>query len=138
MLKCVPGKTELLYHLLCRCVLPVESGGLEVDVVFVDTDYGLDMLRLVSILDSRLSAGTDTKPENKAQIHVCYEHSSSRMSLFSSFQWLALGWCRRSSVAFVSVSSPRRPLLLVLPAPPHSPLPRDHLDITAKPGAPPR
>ncbi|XP_042255439.1 DNA repair protein XRCC2 isoform X1 [Thunnus maccoyii] len=54
------GKTELLYHLLCRCVLPVAAGGLEVDVVFVDTDYSLDMLRLVSILDSRLNAGTHT------------------------------------------------------------------------------
>lgn len=57
---CLSGKTELLYHLLCRCVLPVAAGGLEVDVVFVDTDYSLDMLRLVSILDSRLNAGTHT------------------------------------------------------------------------------
>lgn len=57
---CVPGKTELLYHLLCRCVMPVETGGLEVEVVFVDTDFSLDMLRLVSILDSRLNAGTHT------------------------------------------------------------------------------
>lgn len=31
------------------------------DVVFVDTDYSLDMLRLVSILDSRLNAGTHTQ-----------------------------------------------------------------------------
>lgn len=53
----VSGKTELLYHLLCRCVLPVTAGGLEVDVVFVDTDYNLDMLRLVSILDNRLNSG---------------------------------------------------------------------------------
>ncbi|XP_047205794.1 DNA repair protein XRCC2 isoform X3 [Girardinichthys multiradiatus] len=51
------GKTELLYHLLCRCVMPETAGGLEVDVVFVDTDYSLDMFRLVSILDSRLNAG---------------------------------------------------------------------------------
>ncbi|XP_014869395.1 PREDICTED: DNA repair protein XRCC2 isoform X2 [Poecilia mexicana] len=51
------GKTELLYHLLCRCVLPEAAGGLEVDVVFVDTDYSLDMFRLASVLDSRLNAG---------------------------------------------------------------------------------
>ena len=55
---CASGKTELLYHLLCRCVLPEAAGGLEVDVVFVDTDYSMDMFRLVSILDSRLNAGT--------------------------------------------------------------------------------
>lgn len=54
------GKTELLYHLLCRCVLPNAAGGLEVDVVFVDTDYSLDMLRLVSILENRLNAGALT------------------------------------------------------------------------------
>lgn len=41
-------------------MLPEAAGGLEVDVVFVDTDYSLDMLRLVSILDSRLSAGGHT------------------------------------------------------------------------------
>lgn len=67
---CVSGKTELLYHLLCRCVLPVATGGLEVDVVFVDTDYSLDMLRLVSILDSRLNAGKHTQtqtPKKKKQ-----------------------------------------------------------------------
>lgn len=57
---CVSGKTELLYHLLCRCVLPEAAGGLEVDVLIVDTDYSLDMLRLVSILDSRLTSGTRT------------------------------------------------------------------------------
>lgn len=51
------GKTELLYHLLCRCVMPAAAGGLEVEVIFVDTDYSLDMLRLVSILDRRLSQG---------------------------------------------------------------------------------
>uniref|UniRef100_A0A672HA65 RecA family profile 1 domain-containing protein n=1 Tax=Salarias fasciatus TaxID=181472 RepID=A0A672HA65_SALFA len=55
------GKTELLYHLLCRCVLPEAAGGLQVDVVFVDTDYSLDMLRLVSVLDGRLNAGDATR-----------------------------------------------------------------------------
>lgn len=54
---CATGKTELLYHLLCRCLMPAVAGGLEVEVMFVDTDYSLDMLRLVSILDRRLSAG---------------------------------------------------------------------------------
>lgn len=54
---CATGKTELLYHLLCRCVMPAAAGGLEVEVMFLDTDYSLDMLRLVSILDRRLSAG---------------------------------------------------------------------------------
>jgi len=55
-----PGKTELLYHLLCRCILPVEAGGMGVEAVFLDTDYSLDMLRLVTILENRLAAGKHT------------------------------------------------------------------------------
>lgn len=54
---CAAGKTELLYHLLCRCVMPTAAGGLEVEVIFVDTDCSLDMLRLVGILDRRLGPG---------------------------------------------------------------------------------
>ena len=75
MCVCVSGKTELLYHLLCRCVLPVASGGLEVDVVFVDTDYSLDMLRLVSILDSRLNTGSNVRAHTHTHTHThitCY------------------------------------------------------------------
>uniref|UniRef100_K7FHY7 X-ray repair cross complementing 2 n=1 Tax=Pelodiscus sinensis TaxID=13735 RepID=K7FHY7_PELSI len=49
------GKTEMLYHLVARCVLPKSGGGLEVEVMFIDTDYHFDMLRLVTILEHRLS-----------------------------------------------------------------------------------
>ncbi|KAK1875396.1 DNA repair protein XRCC2 [Dissostichus eleginoides] len=72
------GKTELLYHLLSRCLLPLSAGGLEVDVVFMDTDYSLDMLRLVSILDSRLNAGTH---QRRRSIQVSGGHS------ISAFYW---------------------------------------------------
>lgn len=49
-------------------MLPEAAGGLEVDVVFVDTDYSLDMFRLVSILDTRLTAGKTTRrPRVKVQ-----------------------------------------------------------------------
>ncbi|XP_039941108.1 DNA repair protein XRCC2 isoform X2 [Hirundo rustica] len=53
------GKTEMLYHLLARCILPKAEGGLEVEVMFVDTDYHFDMLRLVTILENRLVQGTE-------------------------------------------------------------------------------
>ncbi|KAI5775235.1 XRCC2 [Gulo gulo luscus] len=49
------GKTEMLYHLTARCILPKSEGGLEVEVLFIDTDYRFDMLRLVTILEHRLS-----------------------------------------------------------------------------------
>ncbi|XP_067398839.1 DNA repair protein XRCC2 [Emydura macquarii macquarii] len=53
------GKTEMLYHLIARCVLPISGGGLEVEVMFIDTDYHFDMLRLVTILEHRLSQSTE-------------------------------------------------------------------------------
>ncbi|NXA35860.1 XRCC2 protein, partial [Eudromia elegans] len=53
------GKTEMLYHLVARCILPKSGGGLEVGVVFIDTDYHFDMLRLVTILEHRLAQSTE-------------------------------------------------------------------------------
>ncbi|XP_025947394.1 DNA repair protein XRCC2 isoform X2 [Apteryx rowi] len=51
------GKTEMLYHLIARCILPKSGGGLEVEVMFIDTDYHFDMLRLVTILEHRQHIG---------------------------------------------------------------------------------
>ncbi|NXI30950.1 XRCC2 protein, partial [Sterrhoptilus dennistouni] len=53
------GKTEMLYHLIARCIIPRAEGGLEVEVMFVDTDFHFDMLRLVTILENRLAQGTE-------------------------------------------------------------------------------
>ncbi|XP_006273603.2 DNA repair protein XRCC2 [Alligator mississippiensis] len=53
------GKTEMLYHLISRCILPKSGGGLEVEVMFIDTDYHFDMLRLVTILEHRLPQSTE-------------------------------------------------------------------------------
>ncbi|KAF1660171.1 DNA repair protein XRCC2, partial [Aptenodytes patagonicus] len=53
------GKTEMLYHLIARCIIPKSGGGLEVEVMFIDTDYHFDMLRLVTILEHRLAQRTE-------------------------------------------------------------------------------
>uniref|UniRef100_A0A7N5JWP2 X-ray repair cross complementing 2 n=1 Tax=Ailuropoda melanoleuca TaxID=9646 RepID=A0A7N5JWP2_AILME len=53
------GKTEMLYHFTARCILPKSEGGLEVEVLFIDTDYHFDMLRLVTILEHRLSQSSE-------------------------------------------------------------------------------
>uniref|UniRef100_A0A8B9UK88 X-ray repair cross complementing 2 n=2 Tax=Anas TaxID=8835 RepID=A0A8B9UK88_9AVES len=53
------GKTEMLYHLVARCIIPKSGGGLEVEVMFIDTDYHFDMLRLVTILEHRLVQSTE-------------------------------------------------------------------------------
>ncbi|XP_041040387.1 DNA repair protein XRCC2 [Carcharodon carcharias] len=52
------GKTEMLYHLVASCILPESKGGLQVEVLFIDTDYHFDMLRLVTILEHRLAQST--------------------------------------------------------------------------------
>ncbi|XP_039646763.1 DNA repair protein XRCC2 isoform X2 [Perca fluviatilis] len=97
------GKTELLYHLLCRCVLPVATGGLEVDVVFVDTDYSLDMLRLVSILDSRLNA-------DEAALRLCLSrllvvHCSSSSQLLLTLHFLETSLSSRPSLSLLLIDS---------------------------------
>ncbi|XP_038654343.1 DNA repair protein XRCC2 [Scyliorhinus canicula] len=53
------GKTEMLYHLVALCILPESAGGLQVEVLFIDTDYHFDMLRLVAILEHRLVQSTE-------------------------------------------------------------------------------
>ncbi|KAL6097417.1 xrcc2 [Pungitius sinensis] len=100
------GKTEMLYHLLCRCVLPVATGGLEVDVVFVDTDYSLDMLRLVSILESRLNAADS----DEAALRLCLSrllvvHCSSSSQLLLTLYFLETSLSSRSGLALLLIDS---------------------------------
>ncbi|KAF7649288.1 hypothetical protein LDENG_00143860 [Lucifuga dentata] len=109
------GKTELLYHLLCRCVLPAAVGGLEVDVVFMDTDYSLDMLRLVSILDSRLSAAVSTSSSSsggsaEAELRSCLSrllvvHCSSSSQLLLTLHFLETSFSSRPSLSLLLIDS---------------------------------
>ncbi|XP_078659225.1 DNA repair protein XRCC2-like [Branchiostoma floridae x Branchiostoma belcheri] len=57
------AKTEMLLHLTARCILPTSLGGLEAGVVFIDTDFHFDILRLVTILEGRL----DTTDEDRVK-----------------------------------------------------------------------
>ncbi|XP_069576331.1 DNA repair protein XRCC2 isoform X2 [Brachyistius frenatus] len=108
------GKTELLYHLLCRCVLPEAASGLEVDVVFVDTDYSLDMFRLVSILDSRLTAAPPTSlslaEPNEAALRSCLSrllvvHCSSSSQLLLTLHFLETSLSSRPGLALLLLDS---------------------------------
>uniref|UniRef100_A0A3B3I6V5 RecA family profile 1 domain-containing protein n=1 Tax=Oryzias latipes TaxID=8090 RepID=A0A3B3I6V5_ORYLA len=94
------GKTELLYHLLCRCVLPEAAGGLEVDALFVDTDYSLDMLRLVSILDSRLSSALRSSLSRLLVVHC-----SSSSQLLLTLHYLETTLNSRPSLALLLIDS---------------------------------
>lgn len=108
------GKTELLYHLLCRCVLPVAIGGLEVDVVFLDTDYSLDMLRLVGILESRLNAGRSSSSpsaaSDEAALRLCLSrllviHCSSSSQLLLTLHFLETSLSSRPGLALLIIDS---------------------------------
>ncbi|XP_070708936.1 DNA repair protein XRCC2 isoform X2 [Pempheris klunzingeri] len=108
------GKTELLYHLLCRCVLPATIGGLEVDVVFVDTDYSLDMLRLVSILESRLNAarstGSPSGGADEAVLRSCLSrllvvHCSCSSQLLLTLHFLETSLSSRPGLALLLIDS---------------------------------
>ncbi|KAM8822564.1 DNA repair protein XRCC2 isoform 1-T1 [Spinachia spinachia] len=106
------GKTEILYHLLCRCVLPVATGGLEVDVVFVDTDYSLDMLRLVSILESRLNAAgsSSSADSDEAALRLCLSrllvvNCSSSSQLVLTLHFLETSLTSRPAFALLLIDS---------------------------------
>lgn len=53
------GKTEMLLHLIANCILPkswkdLKLNGRSVGVVYVDTDYHFQLLRLVTIMEHRI------------------------------------------------------------------------------------
>ncbi|KAF0028653.1 hypothetical protein F2P81_019740 [Scophthalmus maximus] len=105
------GKTELLYHLLCRCVLPNAAGGLEADVVFVDTDYSLDMLRLVSIMESRLNAALSTSAASDEEAcrsclsRLLVVHCSSSSQLLLTLHFLENSFSSRPGLALLLIDS---------------------------------
>ncbi|KAM4704715.1 DNA repair protein XRCC2 [Rhinophrynus dorsalis] len=76
------GKTEMLCHLISRCILPKSEGGLEVEVVFIDTDYHFDLLRLVTILEHRLPQSTEEAIKQcLARLFLVYCNSSAQLLL---------------------------------------------------------
>lgn len=110
------GKTEALYHLMSRCILPKACCGLEVEVVFMDTDYHFDMLRLVSILESRLTppAGEEGPggPEGEAEeaVRSCLRRlsvvfCSSSTQLLLSLLYLEATFGNRPALGLLVIDS---------------------------------
>ncbi|XP_006634583.2 DNA repair protein XRCC2 [Lepisosteus oculatus] len=98
------GKTETIYHLVARCILPAENGGLEVEVMFVDTDYHFDMLRLVSILEHRLPQS----PEET--IRMCLRrlfvvHCTSTVHLLLTLHYVENMFCSRPALCLLVIDS---------------------------------
>ncbi|XDV47135.1 hypothetical protein PO909_016840 [Leuciscus waleckii] len=76
----------------------VQNGGLEVGVVFIDTDYHFDMLRLVSALEGRLAedlkfywvdrfSGGESTVCQEANLRKCTELLDRLRTLSSSHRW---------------------------------------------------
>lgn len=108
------GKTETLYHLIIRCIMPVQNGGLEVGVVFIDTDYHFDMLRLVSALEGRLaedlkeSDGSENEPEERVRLclrRLSVVHCNSSVQLLLTLHYLENTFSSQPSVGLLVIDS---------------------------------
>ncbi|XP_043922825.1 DNA repair protein XRCC2 [Protopterus annectens] len=98
------GKTEMLYELVARCILPLSVGGLEVEVIFIDTDYHFDMLRLVAILEHRLSQNTEDMMKTcLTRLFVVYCNSS--IQLFLTLHSLENLFCCHPALCLVIIDS---------------------------------
>ncbi|XP_028824549.1 DNA repair protein XRCC2 [Denticeps clupeoides] len=103
------AKTETLYHLVSCCILPAQCGGLEVEVMFVDTDHHFDMLRLVAVLEGRLEPAGDgsLKEETlKASLRrLSVVRCSSSAQLLLTLLHLENTFCSRPSLCVLMVDS---------------------------------
>ncbi|XP_031311616.1 DNA repair protein XRCC2 [Camelus dromedarius] len=98
------GKTEMLYHLTARCILPKSEGGLEVEVLFIDTDYHFDMLRLVTVLEHRLSQSSEEVIKHcLGRLSLVYCSSSTQLLL--TLYSLETMFCRHPSLCLLILDS---------------------------------
>ncbi|KAG8541067.1 hypothetical protein GDO81_029763 [Engystomops pustulosus] len=98
------GKTEMFCHLISRCILPVSEGGLQVEVVYIDTDYHFDMLRLVTILEHRLSrSDEETVKQCLSRFFLIY--CSSSIQLLLTLYSLENMFCSRPSLCLLIIDS---------------------------------
>ncbi|XP_010884120.2 DNA repair protein XRCC2 [Esox lucius] len=109
------GKTETLFHLVSHCILPVDRGGLEVEVMFVDTDYHFDMLRLVTVLERRLGEEAREEDgvaaaESEVQVRACLArlyvvHCSTSVQLLLTLHHLESTFCSRPALCLLVIDS---------------------------------
>ncbi|XP_023568681.1 DNA repair protein XRCC2 [Octodon degus] len=98
------GKTEMLYHLMARCILPKSEGGLGLEVLFIDTDYHFDMLRLVTILEHRLSQSSEEMIKHcLRRFFLVYCNSSTQLLL--TLHSLEAVLCSRPSLCVLLLDS---------------------------------
>ncbi|KAL4218645.1 DNA repair protein xrcc2 [Mactra antiquata] len=99
------GKTEMLVHLICRCILPekwnnIHLGGRAAGVILFDTDSKFSILRLVHLLEKIVSTKMK-ESENSVTIN------SSDMDVFigSCLKRLKIVLCYNSDQLFITLHS---------------------------------
>ncbi|XP_075067341.1 DNA repair protein XRCC2 [Mixophyes fleayi] len=98
------GKTEMFCHLISRCILPKSEGGLQVEVIYIDTDYHFDMLRLVTILEHRLSQNNEeTVKQCLSRFFLVY--CSSSVQLLLTLYSLENMFCSHPSLCLLIIDS---------------------------------
>lgn len=94
----------MLYHLITRCILPKSESGLEVSVLFIDTDLHFDILRLVTILERRSSQGTeDVIKQCLGRLFLVTCNSSAQLLL--TLCSLGNMFCSHSSLCILMIDS---------------------------------
>ncbi|KAM8967391.1 DNA repair protein XRCC2 [Pelodytes ibericus] len=98
------GKTEMFCHLISRCILPKSAGGLQVEVIFIDTDYHFDLLRLVTILEHRLCESTEEAIKQcLARLFLVY--CSNSIQLLLTLYSLENMFCSHPALCLVIIDS---------------------------------
>ncbi|XP_006895245.1 PREDICTED: DNA repair protein XRCC2-like [Elephantulus edwardii] len=98
------GKTEMLYHLTARCILPKSEDGLEIEVLFIDTDHHFDMLRLVTVLEHKLSQSSEETVKSclgRLFLVCCNSSSQLLLTLYS----LEAMFCSHPSLCLLILDS---------------------------------
>ncbi|XP_045693671.1 DNA repair protein XRCC2 isoform X1 [Phyllostomus hastatus] len=98
------GKTEMLYHVTARCILPKADGGLETEVMFIDTDYHFDLLRLVTILEHRLAQSSE-ETVKRCLGRLFLVHCGSSPQLLLTLHSLETLFCGRPALCLLVVDS---------------------------------
>ncbi|XP_066544354.1 DNA repair protein XRCC2 isoform X2 [Amia ocellicauda] len=94
----------MLYHLVARCILPAEHGGLEAEVVFVDTDFHFDMLRLVAVLEHRLPRSSEEAL--RSCLHRLFvAHCGGTAQLLLTLHYLEGLFCSRPTLSLLVLDS---------------------------------
>lgn len=78
------GKTEMLLHLIAKCILPqnwkdIYLGGHGVSVIYVNTDFHFQVLRLVTILECRIENARKQSDRTASREMEVDKNESSRI-----------------------------------------------------------